>query len=202
MRLAIVGAFLGLSAFGWLIPFETRAAANEDLLVKDVTTPDVTDRIPDWATHLDDSGAGVRFDTKVTIPSVTDRISDGATRVGDPGSALFGTKATLKLADGGVLEFRYSPIGDTGVQLRRLNRQGSILWGQYCDGLGVMHSEYFQDVFVFVEGDTLRVVSWGSRGEFVERLALNSGKRLSRSIDCDSYGDPPRCVPYYPFPGK
>lgn len=167
MRLAIVGAFLGLSAFGWFIPFEIRAAANED-------SP---------------------------IPGTADRIPDGATRVADPDVELpVDVKATLKLSDGGVLEFRYSLISDSGVQLRRLNRQGSIVWTQNCTGLGVMHSEYYQDVFVYAEGDTLRVVSWGSRGKFVERLALNSGKSLSRSIDCDSYGDPPRCIPYYPFP--
>jgi hypothetical protein len=169
MRLAIVGAFLGLSAFWWFIPFELRAAANENIL----------------------------------ISGTKDRIPDGATRVNDSGGELYlDTKATLKLSDGGVLEFRYSRISDNGVQLRRLNRQGSIVWAKNCEGLGVMHSEYFQEVFVYLEGDTLRVVSWGSSGKFVERLALNSGKRLSRSNDCDSYGDPPRCVPYYPVPSN
>jgi hypothetical protein len=194
MRLAIFGAFLGLSAFWWFVPFELRAAANEDLLIKDVTISGVTDRPPEWRVFKPSDF--IPFETRaatnadilvedVIIPGVTDRISEGG---------------TLRLSDGGFLGFRYSPISDSGVKLQRLNRQGGIVWEQYCDGLGVMHSEYYQDVFVYVEGDTLRVVSWGSRGKFVERLALNSGKRLSRSIDCDSYGDPPRCVPYYPFP--
>lgn len=169
MRLAIVGVFLGLSAFGWFIPFETRAAANDGIPIQGVT-----ERIPDGATRVNDSGGELHLDTK----------------------------ATLKLSDGGVLEFRYSRISDNGVQLRRLNRQGSIVWAKNCEGLGVMHSEYFQEVFVYVEGETLRVVSWGSSGKFVDQLALNSGKRLSRSIDCDSYGDPPRCIPYYLVPTK
>lgn len=196
MRLAIVGAFLGLSAFGWFIPFGTRAVANEDLLIKDVTIPGVTDRVPEWRLlRLSDF---IPFEIRAaadedllikdaTIPGVTDRPPEGG---------------TLKLSDGGVLEFSYSPISDSGVQLRRLNRERGITWEQRCDGLGVMHSEYFQEVFVYLEGETVRVVSWGSRGKFVERLALNSGKKLSRSINCDSYGNPPRCIPSYPAPSN
>jgi hypothetical protein len=123
MRRAIVGAFFGLSAFSWFIPFEMPATANEDLRVKDVKAADVTDRIPDEATRVNDSGRELWVDTK----------------------------ATLKLSDGGVLEFRYSRISDSGVQLRRLDRQGRIVWAQNCEGLGVMHSEYFQEVFVYLE---------------------------------------------------
>lgn len=199
MRLAIVGAFLGLSAFGWFIPFETRAAANEDLLIKDVTTPDVTDHTPEWQVFKPSDF--IPFETRaatnadilvedVIIPGVTDRISEGG---------------TLKLSDGGFLGFRYNPISDSGVHLSRLDRQGKIIWEQYCDRLlsgTVLHSEYYQEVSVYIEGETIRVVSQAVYGKFVEQLALNSGKRLSRSVECGSYGGPPRCIPSYSIPSK
>ena len=93
------------------------------------------------------------------------------------------TKATLKLADGGVLEFRFGPISDSGVNLRRLNPQGGrVLWERHCVSLGVMHSEYVHDVFVHIEGRTAKVISRGSSGTFVERLDLDSGRRLARSV--------------------
>jgi hypothetical protein len=200
MRLAIVGAFLGLSACWWFIPFETRAAANEDLLIKDVTTPGVTDRQPEWRVFKPSDF--IPFETRaantdilvedVIIPGVTDHIPEGG-------------GGTLKLSDGGFLGFRYSPISDSGVHLSRLDRQGKIIWEQYCDRLlsgTVLHSEYYQEVFVYLEGETIRVVSQAGNAKFVERLALNSGKRLSRSVNCGPYGDVPHCIPSYSVPTK
>jgi hypothetical protein len=116
------------------------------------------------------------------IPGEAEVLQDQAIRVDD----RFGTKATLKLPDGGVLEFRYSPIADSGVDLRKLDqRDTSTRWEQQCPPLGVAHTEYEHDVFVQVEGETLRVISRGSQGTFAERLDLQSGRRLARSVRMD-----------------
>lgn len=132
-----------------------------------------------------------------TLPKDVRELQDQAVRVDDP-NAFYDVKATLKLADGGTLEFHYDSISDSGVHLQRLNHQGETIWKQDCVGLGVLHSEYYHKAFVYIESNTVRVISIGSRGTFVERLDLSSGKRISRSISCDSYGNPPRCIPAYP----
>jgi hypothetical protein len=118
------------------------------------------------------------------IPGEAEVLQDQAIRVADPDG--FRTKATLDLPDGGRLEFRYGPINDSGVQLRRLGRRGGdVLWEQECAPLGVGHSEYQHDVFVQVEGRTLKVISRGSQGTLFERLDLDSGRRLARSVRKD-----------------
>ncbi|XHX76281.1 MAG: hypothetical protein RBJ76_17780 [Stenomitos frigidus ULC029] len=86
MRLVIVGALLGLSVFWWFVSFELRAAANEDLLIKDMTISGVTDRPPKWRVFKPSDF--IPFETRaatnadilvedVIIPGVTDRISEG-----------------------------------------------------------------------------------------------------------------------------
>ena len=115
------------------------------------------------------------------IPGDTEVLSDQAIRVKHPDE--FQTKATLDLPDGGVLEFRYGPISDSGVHLRRYDRQGGcVLWERGCAPLGVLHSEYEHQVFVQIEGQTAKVISRGSYGTFVERLDLASGRSLARSV--------------------
>jgi hypothetical protein len=80
------------------------------------------------------------------------------------------------------LEFRYCATADSGVYLRRLDHEvGSVLWEQAIAPLGVGHSEYLHDVFVWVEGTTVKVVSRGYGGTFVERLDFESGRSLARS---------------------
>lgn len=115
------------------------------------------------------------------IPGDTEVLSDRAIRVKDPDA--FQTKATLDLPGGGVLEFRYGPISDSGVHLRRYDRQGGgVLWERECAPLGVPHSEYEHLVVVQIEGQTAKVISRGSSGTFVERLDLASGRSLARSV--------------------
>jgi hypothetical protein len=115
------------------------------------------------------------------VPDDSEVLSDQAIRLEE--SDVFQTAAVLTLADGGLLEFRYGPISDSGVHLRRLDRQdGGVVWEQRCPGLGVGHSEYEHRVVVQIEGRTARVISRGSYGAFVERLDLDSGKRLARSV--------------------
>lgn len=74
---------------------------------------------------------GIRAAADELMPKATEELHDEATRVEDP-DGFFGIKGTLKLADGGVLDFRYSEISDSGVQIQRLNRQGGIVWSQEC----------------------------------------------------------------------
>jgi hypothetical protein len=114
------------------------------------------------------------------VPKNGEELQDMAERVRDPDA--FQTKATLKIADGGHLVFRYGPISDSGVQLRRLDPEGRTIWEQNCAPLGVGHSEYYHDVFAHIEGNTIKVISRGSYGTFVERLDLDSGKRIARSV--------------------
>lgn len=121
----------------------------------------------------------IRVTDNERVPGETEELKDDAIRVKDPDN--FGTKGSLNLPDGGLLEFRYGPINDSGVELRRLDRGGNVLWEQGCVPLGVRHSKYRHDVFVQIEGLTVKVVSRGSYGTFVERLDLDSGNRLARS---------------------
>jgi hypothetical protein len=115
------------------------------------------------------------------IPGDTEVLSDRAIRVNDPNDVH--TKATLDLPDGGLLEFRYCTIADSGVHLRRYDRQGGcVLWERECARLGVLHSEYEHQVVIQIEGQTAKVTSRGSSGTFVERLDLASGRSLARSV--------------------
>src|SRR5262249_57069 len=96
---------------------------------------------------------------------------------------VFQTKATLKLLDGGLLEFCYCPISDSGAEVRKIDPDGkTVLWQQHCPPLDVCHSEYRHEVFIHIEGRTARVISRGSSGRFVERLDLDSGRRPARSV--------------------
>ena len=56
------------------------------------------------------------------------------------------------------------------------------MWEQHCAPLGVDHSKYKHEVVVHIEGRTAKVISRGSYGAFVERLDLDSGRRLARSV--------------------
>jgi hypothetical protein len=114
------------------------------------------------------------------IPAQDEELHDSAVRVPDP--SICDLKGILDLPEGGVLEFRYCATADSGAYLRRLDREsGGVRWEQAVAPLGVGHSEYQHEVFVWVEGTTLKVVSRGYGGTFVERLDLESGRSLGRS---------------------
>jgi outer membrane protein assembly factor BamB len=85
--------------------------------------------------------------------------------------------------DGGdVVAFSYGPISDSGVRLTRLNAAtGKVVWRANCAPLGVPHSRYWHTAAAIVEGDRLRVTSWGAAGTFVEVLDLQTGKQLRRT---------------------
>jgi hypothetical protein len=114
------------------------------------------------------------------IPNDGEKLQDLAERVPDPD--WFRTKATLKIAGGGHLVFRYGRMSDSGVELQRLDARGGTLWVQSCAPVGVCHSEYYHDVFAHVEGNTIKIISRGSYGTFVERIDLHSGRRIARSV--------------------
>jgi hypothetical protein len=120
------------------------------------------------------------------VPGEADELRDQAVRVEVPDTREI--IATLRLGDGGLLEFRYGPINDSGVKLRRIAPDGKVVvWTQYCPPLGVAHSEYLHEVFVHIEGRTARVISRGSYGTFAERLELDSGTRVARSVRKDGW---------------
>jgi hypothetical protein len=113
------------------------------------------------------------------LPNETEVLSDEAVRVAELDGRQ--TKATLLLPDGGLLEFQYRRFSDSGVKARRLDRPGgNVVWQQECDSVGVCHSEYYHEVAVHIEGRTVRIVSRGSYGAFVERLDIESGTSLVR----------------------
>jgi outer membrane protein assembly factor BamB len=87
-------------------------------------------------------------------------------------------------ADGGdLVAFSYGPISDSGVRLTRLNAAtGKVAWRAHCAPLGVGHSQYLHDATVAIEGERIRVTSWGASGTFVEVLDLRKGKQLSRTV--------------------
>jgi hypothetical protein len=155
-RLWLIAAVLGLSLcllfVAWLRPWNILLPASEPIPAQNEELHDSAVRVPD----------------------------DSAVRVPNP--SIFDLKGTLILPDGGLLEFRYCATADSGVDLRRLDHQdGNVLWEQAVAPLGVGHSEYQHEVFVWIEGTTLKVVSRGYGGTFVERLDLDSGKSLARS---------------------
>jgi hypothetical protein len=67
--------------------------------------------------------------------------------------------------------------------LIRLNANtGKALWQSYCEGLrGVIHSEYKHDASVELAGQTVRVISCGSAGTFVECLDAQTGTQVRRA---------------------
>lgn len=82
---------------------------------------------------------------------------------------------------GGLVAFLYCPIGDSGVQVLRLDpNTGGRLWETWCASLRVTHSEYSHTAAVVVMEDRLRVTSEASKGTFVEVLDLKTGRQLSR----------------------
>jgi outer membrane protein assembly factor BamB len=104
-----------------------------------------------------------------------------ATPLGE-GSGLKG--GGLVEVDGGdVVAFSYGPIFDSGVRLTRLNAAtGKVVWRAYCAPLGVGHSEYWHAAAAAVEGQQLRVTSWGAYGTFTELLDPRTGKQLKRTM--------------------
>jgi len=116
------------------------------------------------------------------IPDKAEHLQDQATRQPDRDSHI---KGTLNLVDGGILEFRYIPISDSGVEVQRLDKNGRLVWEQGCRGFWGNKSIYRHDVYVLIEEDTIRVISRGDNGTFVERLSMRSGRRLARSVRQD-----------------
>ncbi|HEV7555272.1 MAG TPA: PQQ-binding-like beta-propeller repeat protein [Kofleriaceae bacterium] len=84
--------------------------------------------------------------------------------------------------DGGDLVIaNYGAIDDDGVDMFRIAPQtGRVLWHVRVPGLGVGHSEYYQTVYARARGDDLFVISQGSGGWFMERLAVATGVRELR----------------------
>jgi outer membrane protein assembly factor BamB len=88
----------------------------------------------------------------------------------------------LALAGGDLLAFLYGEFSDSGVQVVRLDPgTGRAVWQSFCEPLGVPHSAYRHQATVALEGSTVKVISRGTRGTFVERLDLRSGERVGRT---------------------
>lgn len=125
------------------------------------------------------------------IPDENEELKDLAKRQPDRGG--FETKGTLNLVDGGILEFRYCPTSDSGVEIQRLDKNGRLIWEQYCRGFWGNKSIYRHAVYVLIEEGTIQVISRGDNGTFVERLGMRSGRRLARSVRQDRLRHPRSC---------
>jgi hypothetical protein len=88
----------------------------------------------------------------------------------------------LRLPGGDLLVYRYGPISDSGVWLLCVDPcKGKTRFQATCEPLGVDHSKYRHTATATVEKGTLKVVSRGSSGTFVEHLDLHTGKQISRT---------------------
>jgi hypothetical protein len=98
----------------------------------------------------------------------------------------------ISLPDNTLLAFIYCSASDDGVQLIRCKPDdGAIIWQAKCEGLGVAHSKYFQDVTVTADDHTVNVKSIGSFGTFLETLDLASGKQISRQSPAPGFPQSP-----------
>ena len=79
------------------------------------------------------------------------------------------------------LYIRYRPTSDSGVELE-LMAGDTLLWREWVQPLGVIHSSYRNDVAVWVENGKIHVISAGAK-RIVEVRDLKTGKQLSRDID-------------------
>jgi len=124
-------------------------------------------------------------DWLVLTPSDVLRLSGGGkthwrTPVAEP--HWFDEGGVVEVSGGDVVAYLFGRIHDSGVQLVRLKAAtGEVVWRAWCAQLGVKHSQYLHDATVAVEGEHLRVNSWGSYGTFLEVLDLRTGKQLQRT---------------------
>jgi outer membrane protein assembly factor BamB len=89
----------------------------------------------------------------------------------------------LDVGGGNLVAYLYGRISDSGVYVVRLDPvTGQEVWQTHCSWLGVDHSEYYHEATVRVDGDHLKVTSWGSSGWFVELLDPRTGNRLGRRV--------------------
>jgi outer membrane protein assembly factor BamB len=118
----------------------------------------------------------------------------GVTRTADDGVVLWSLPFKnwqwipggnlVPLPDGDVVAFAYCGIGNSGVEVVRLNPEsGQLIWEANCLPLpNVMHSEYDHKAEVLRTDGRLRVTSRGSAGTFVEELDERTGLRINRSL--------------------
>ena len=78
------------------------------------------------------------------------------------------------------LYVRYGPISDSGVELERTTNN-AVTWRVHVQPLGVAHSKYRHEVHVRIEGEEVRVTSFGAKQIFEVRT-LKTGKLISRTV--------------------
>ncbi|MBI3270092.1 MAG: PQQ-binding-like beta-propeller repeat protein [Planctomycetes bacterium] len=89
----------------------------------------------------------------------------------------------VPLPGGDLLVYTWCRLADSGVAVARVRAtDGKAAWRSICAALGVPHSKYWHRPYVQVRGDQAIVVSQGAGGDFIEILALDSGKQLSRRV--------------------
>jgi hypothetical protein len=96
-----------------------------------------------------------------------------------PADTFVAATDLVELPDGDVVVATYCAISDDGVELRRIGPSGALRWKAQVPGLGVDHSKYRQYVYLERRDDQLYVVSQGSGGNFMERVALATGAHVS-----------------------
>jgi hypothetical protein len=93
----------------------------------------------------------------------------------------FGGTSINSLDD--YLAVLYGCTSDSGVQVVRFKAlSGKAVWQTRCAPLGVGHRKYRHMATMVFNGDRLEICSSGGAGAFVEVLALDSGKRLQRTV--------------------
>lgn len=76
---------------------------------------------------------------------------------------------------------RFSAISDSGAEVERV-ANGKIVWRIRCKPLGVAHSIYSHQVRLKKSGNQIVVTSHGSGGVFLDRLDLEKGKLVERTV--------------------
>ena len=97
--------------------------------------------------------------------------------IGDP-------QDRIQLPNGDVLEVRFCPMSDSGVNLRRVRpADQAVIWEHDCAPLGAAHSVYMHKAQVHLLGTTAVINSIGSLGNFAEEIDLTTGNQIARSFE-------------------
>ena len=97
------------------------------------------------------------------------------------GSLIKGQFVDLNDDSAGKVFIRYAGHTDSGVEVTRRTKDGSLVWRFYVKPLMVAHSSYKHVVSAYVGGGKVFVTSKGFK-TIKESIDLASGKQISRTV--------------------
>jgi outer membrane protein assembly factor BamB len=135
-----------------------------------------------WGTASRSSGVGTRVLLTDKRALAMDAAGTIVWRGPKPRNDFGGGADFAELPNGDLLLANYGAINDSGVDVMRLHRDGSVAWLSTAEPLGVTHSGYIHRAYIEVRGDKVFVISQGTYGDFLERMSVATGARELRCV--------------------